>query len=84
MELMGHSEFIQYNLEGRPRRAALEKRDWGSGNIIIMAEGTNEVMKVVDIDRVAVLEGDPETRPCEVNDSNTTAYAMVQASEILL
>jgi len=27
MELMGYSEFIQYNLEGRPRRAALERRD---------------------------------------------------------
>jgi len=46
-----------------------------------MAEGTNEV---VDINRVAMLEGDPELRSCEVNDGDMTAYAMVQASEILL
>ena len=35
-----------------------------------MAEGTNEV---VDVDRVAMLEGDPEMRTCEVNDGDATA-----------
>ena len=41
-----------------------------SGSIIITAKGTNEV---VDIDRVAMLEGDPEMRSCEVNDGDATA-----------
>jgi len=34
-----------------------------------MAEGTNEV---VDVDRVAMLEGDPEMRSCEANDGDAT------------
>ena len=68
-------------MTGLPRAGGALKCKQGSGNIIIMAEGTNEV---VDINRVAMLEGDPELRSCEVNDGDMTAYAMVQASEILL
>ena len=62
-----------------PRAGRALECKQGSGSINITAKGTNEV---VDIDRVAMLEGDPEMRSCEVNDGEGLERCRVSIASI--